>query len=53
MLAPHNRENAELGIVRLAAENLKHMLIFLRRDTVFLDDFRGNVRLGHQYVRRA
>ena len=53
MLTPHHGEDAQLGEVRLPAENLEDVLVFLRRDPVFLDDFRGDLRLGHQGSRRA
>ena len=39
MLAPHHREDAELGEVRLAAEDLLDALEFLRREAVFRDKF--------------
>ena len=53
MLAPHHGENAQLGEVRLAAENLEDAFVFLRSDAVFLDDPRVDLRLGHQGSHRA
>ena len=47
VFAPHDGEDAQLGEVWLAAEDLKNVLVFLRRDAVFLDDFRGDLGVGH------
>ena len=38
MLAPHDREDAELGVARLAAEDLQQPLVFARRQPVLGDD---------------
>ena len=40
MLAPHDGENAELGEIRLPAENLLDALEFVRRQTMFRDELR-------------
>jgi hypothetical protein len=47
MLRPHDREDAELGEVRLAAKRVEDSLIFLRREAVLGDDLRRDRGLGH------
>ena len=39
MLAPHHREDAELGEVRLASEDALDARVFLRREAVLGDQF--------------
>ena len=46
MLAPHDRENPELGEIRLASENLFDALVFLRGQAVFRDEFGCDWRIG-------
>ena len=46
MLAPHHRENAELGEIWIAAENLFDALEFVRGQTVFRDELRCDGGIG-------
>ena len=46
VLAPHNRENPELGKVRLAPENPLDTLEFVRGETVFRDQIGRDRRIG-------
>ena len=46
MLAPHYRENAELGEVRLAPEDFLNPLEFFRRKAVLFDQFGCNNWIG-------
>ena len=46
MLAPHDRENAQLGEVWLAAEDFFDALEFVRRQTMFRDQLRSDFRFG-------
>ncbi len=39
MLAPHHREDAQLGVARLAAEDGLELLVFLGREVVLLHQF--------------
>jgi len=48
MLAPHDGENAQLGIARLAAaEDEFGVGVFFRREVVFRDEFGGDGGFGH------
>ena len=49
MLRPHDREDAELGEVRLAAERVQDALIFLGGQAVLGDDF-GVMRAASRTV---
>jgi hypothetical protein len=40
MLAPHDAENAQLRVVRLAAEQIEYPLIFFGGEAVLLDQLR-------------
>ena len=46
MLRPHDREDAELDEVRLAAQRVEDALIFFGGEAVLGDDF-GRDRIGH------
>ena len=46
MLAPHHREDPELGEVRLASENFLNPLEFVRSKAVLFDQFRSNSGIG-------
>ena len=46
MFAPHHGENAEFGKIRVAPEDALDAEIFVRRNTVFGDDFWGDLRIG-------
>src|ERR1017187_4086449 len=41
VLAPHDGEDAELGVGGLAAEDIDHLLILAGRKLMLGDDFRG------------
>ena len=43
MLAPHDRENSQLGEIRLAAENFLDAFVFFRRETMFAHHFGRNL----------
>ncbi len=45
MLAPHDRENPELGEVRFAPENFFDPLVFLRREAMFGDQIGRDKRI--------
>ena len=53
VLAPHHRENAELGEIRLAPENLFDALEFVRHQTVFRDELGcdGGIGSGRHLLR--
>ena len=46
MLAPHHAEDAQLSIVWLTAEQFLNTHKFLRRDAVFINQFRGDGGIG-------
>ena len=48
VLRPHDREDAQLGVRRLSAEDLKDLLVLLGREVVLRDQFRGDGRLVHR-----
>src|SRR5437867_3125742 len=47
MLAPHDRENSQLGVVRVASEDFPNALVLLWRQAVFVDKFWGDGGFGH------
>src|SRR5438477_1176064 len=47
MLAPHHREDAQLGVIRVAAEDFLDAPEFLWRQAVLLDEFGGDRRFLH------
>ncbi len=51
MLAPHDREDAQLGIARHAAEETLDVGILLRREVVFGNQFGGDGGFGHLKMR--
>src|SRR5437667_4580014 len=51
MLAPHDRENCQLGVVRVAPEDFPDALVFLRRQAVFFDKFGSDGGFGHQHLK--
>ena len=51
MLAPHHRENPELGEVGFAAENFFDLLELFRRQAVFRHQLRSNFGLGGRGAR--
>jgi hypothetical protein len=46
VLRPHGAEDAQLGVGRLAIENAEDQLVFLRRETVLLDQLLGDRRVA-------
>ena len=48
VLRPHNRENAQLGIVRLAPKNSGDLLVFLRSQTMARHELRSDHRLAQR-----
>ena len=42
MLAPHDREDPELGEVRIAAQDFFNAFEFVRGETVLRDEFRSD-----------
>ena len=51
MLAPHHRENPELGEVRFAPENFFDALVFLRREPVLAHHFGCDFRFRSHRLR--
>ena len=51
MLAPHDREDPQLGEVRFAAENFFDALVFFRREAVFAHHFGRNLRFRSHLLR--
>src|SRR5579884_3878020 len=47
VLAPHDAEDAEFGIARLAAEDRDDLVVFLRRELVLSDEIRRDGRRAH------
>ena len=47
MFAPHHGEDAQFGVIRLAAEDLADALKFLRRQAVLCDQFGSDGVLYH------
>src|SRR5262245_12494646 len=48
MLAPHDRENSQLRVIRIASEDFPDALVFLRCQAMFLDQFWSDGGFGHQ-----
>ena len=53
VLAPHHGKNTQLSKVGFSAEHLENAFVLLRGDAVFLNDFRGDLGVGHQVSCRA
>ncbi|MNL47379.1 hypothetical protein D3C87_1701660 [compost metagenome] len=54
MLVPHRREDAQLGIGRLAPDQVEDLLVLVRLEAVIGDQFGSDgdvVAKGHQWVR--
>ena len=51
MLTPHDRENPELGEIRLPTQNFFDSLEFFRRQAVFRHQLRSNFRIGGRGAR--
>src|ERR1700722_6004718 len=47
MLAPHDGENAQFRVARLAAENALNLVELLQREIVLGDKFRGDGGIAH------
>src|SRR5579859_2672099 len=53
MLAPHHREDAQLGVARFAAQQIKDFLILVRREVVLSNQFGGDRGFGHGQILQA
>ena len=51
MLAPHDRENPQLGEIRFAAENFLDAFVFFRREAMFAHYFGRNLRFRSHLLR--
>jgi hypothetical protein len=50
VLAPHYRENSQLGEIWLAPEDFLNALEFFRGEAVLLDKFWSDYWLGHRHL---
>ena len=51
MLAPHDRENSQLGKIRCASENFHDAFVLLRREPMFAHYFGRNLRFRSHLLR--
>jgi hypothetical protein len=50
MLAPHDREDAQLGVARFTPQNDFDLLVLVRGEVVFPNEFRGNGWFAHRLL---